>query len=64
MTTKDAATNWIGKILTNNGCYTNFGMVQHTTNRINQRALGEVDETAVTAVIDSANGKVGVMNAT
>ena len=64
MTTKEKATNWIGQVLTNNGCYTNFGMVQHTTNRINQRALVEVDETAVTAVIDSQNTKVGVMNAT
>jgi len=64
MTTIDKAKNWIGQILTNNGCYTNFGMVQHTTNRINQRALIEVDETAVTAVIDSQNKKVGVMNAT
>jgi hypothetical protein len=64
--TTTQATNWIGQILTNNGCYTNFGMVQHTTNRINQISLINriVDETAVTAVIDSANSKVGVMNAT
>ena len=55
---------FIGQILTNNGCYTNFGMVQHTTNRINKRALVEVDETAVTVVIDSDNSKVGKMNAT
>jgi len=64
MTTKEKIENFIGKILTNNGCYTNFGMVQHTTNRINAKALIEVDENAVSAVIDSANSKVGVMNAT
>jgi hypothetical protein len=55
---------YIGQILTNNGCYTNYGMARHTTNRINNRALVEVDEAAVTAVIDSHNSKVGMMNAT
>ena len=54
----------VGQLITNNGCYTNFGHAQLTTNRINGRALLQVDDTAVTAVIDSANGKVGVMNAT
>ena len=54
----------LGQIITNNGCYTNFGMVQITTNRINKRALIEVDETAVTAVINSDNAKIGVMHAT
>ena len=60
MTTK----NWIGQVLTNNGCYTNFSMARHTTNRINQRALDAIDENAITAVIDSQNAKVGKMNAT
>jgi len=55
---------YIGQILTNHGCYTNFGMARHTTNRINQRALDVIDENAITAVIDSQNSKVGKMNAT
>ena len=55
---------FLGQILTNNGCYTNFGMARHTTNRINQRALDVIDENAITAVIDSQNAKVGKMNAT
>ena len=64
--TKIKSKVYIGKVIVNNGCYTNFGMAQHTTNRINGRALNatEIDESAVTAVIDSQNAKVGVMNAT
>ena len=62
-TTKQPA-KYIGQILTNNGCYTNFGTARHTTNRINQRAFDTIDETAITAVIDSQNAKVGKMNAT
>jgi hypothetical protein len=53
-----------GKVLQNNGCYTNVGNVQYTTNRINGRALVAVDDTAVTAVIDSKDKKIGRMNAT
>ena len=56
--------NFIGQVLENKGCYTNFGMARHTTNKINALALLEVDENAVRAVIDSDNAKVGKMNAT
>ena len=56
--------NFIGQVLENNGCYTNFGMARHTTNKINAQALTEIDESAVRAVIDSNNTKVGKMNAT
>ena len=56
--------HWIGEVLINNGCYTNFGMVKHTTNRINGKALVSVDESAVTAVEKSSNGKIGIMHAT
>jgi len=64
--TKIKSKVYIGKVIVNNGCYTNFGMAMHTTNRVNGKALNsvEIDESAVTAVIDSANDKVGVMNAT
>ena len=64
MTTTKTPMHWVGEILVNRGCYTNFGMARHTTNRINQRALSAVDTSAVTAVVDSENGKVGKMNAT
>ena len=55
---------YIGQVLENNGCYTNFGMGKYTTNRVNQQALTQVDESAVRAVIDSDNSKTGKMNAT
>ena len=44
--------HFIGQVLENKGCYTNFGMARHTTNKINAQALLEVDESAVRAVID------------
>ena len=64
MLVKEATEPYVGKVLENNGCYTNFGMVQHTTNKINGQALTQVDESAVRAVIDSDNSKTGRMNAT
>ena len=56
---------YIGQVLKSKGCYTNFGMVMHTTNKVNATTLARVDcESAVRAVIDSDNKKVGKMNAT
>ncbi len=56
---------YIGQVLKSKGCYTNFGMVMHTTNKVNATTLAQVDsESAVRAVIDSDNKKVGKMNAT
>jgi hypothetical protein len=57
-------TSTIGKVLESNGCYANFGMAQFTTNRVNKNSLTSVNDKAVTAVIDSDNSKIGVMNAT
>jgi len=54
----------IGKVITNNGCYTNFGHTQHTTNRLNRRALSNADESAVIVKEKSSNSKTGEMNVT
>jgi hypothetical protein len=55
---------FLGKVIENKGCYTNFGHVQHTTNRLNGKAFLSADPDAVTAVVDSTNAKLGTMNAT
>lgn len=57
-------TQYIGQILENNGCYTNFGMVRHTTNKINAKALTTIDPESVRIVKNSNNSKVGDMHAT
>lgn len=55
---------YIGQVLENNGCYTNFGMVRHTTNKINAKALTTIDADSVKVVRNSQNSKVGNMHAT
>jgi hypothetical protein len=51
---------YAGKVLENNGCYTNFGNVQHTTRRLNNHVLTVgVDDKAVTVVPNTGDAKLG-----
>ena len=63
MTTK-VKKNYVGEVIEANGCYTNFGFVRHTTNKINASALMGIDPDSVKAVRNSQNAKVGNMHAT
>jgi hypothetical protein len=61
MTTK-VKKNYVGEVIEANGCYTNFGFVRHTTNKINASALMGIDPDSVKAVRNSQNAKVGNMH--
>jgi hypothetical protein len=53
------AETYAGKVLENNGCYTNFGNVQHTTRRLNNHVLTVgVDDKAITVVPETKDAKL------